>query len=81
VGLACCKVGLDRPLIPPAFVANLFRSAKVSRPRRSAGRRSPGDAPTVGEPSFGNAVRAGSSVHASGPLQGIERRGQTQLVA
>ena len=23
-GLACCKVGLDRPLIPAAFVANLF---------------------------------------------------------
>src|SRR5271157_3738399 len=34
--LACCKVGLDRPLIPAAFVANLFRSARVSRPRRSA---------------------------------------------
>jgi len=26
VPLACCKVGLDRPLIPSAFVANLFRS-------------------------------------------------------
>ncbi len=58
MGLVCCKVGLDRPLIPAAFVANLFRSAKVSRPRRSAGRRSPGDAPTVGEPSFGKPLKA-----------------------
>jgi hypothetical protein len=32
LALACCKVGLDRPLIPTAFVANLFRSARVSRP-------------------------------------------------
>jgi len=73
--VACCKVGLDRLLIPTAFVANLlrsarvsrscpsaFRSARVSRPRRSAfgsarvsrprrltDRRSPGDAPTVGD--------------------------------
>ncbi len=31
--LACCKVGLDRPLIPAAFAANLFRSARVSRLR------------------------------------------------
>src|SRR5208337_2928814 len=30
--LACCNVGLGRPLIPTAFVANLFRSARVSRP-------------------------------------------------
>ena len=30
--LACGKVGLDRPLIPAAFVANLFRSARVCRP-------------------------------------------------
>jgi len=29
--VACRKVGLDRPLIPTAFVANLFRSARVSR--------------------------------------------------
>ncbi len=35
---ACCKVGLDRPLIPTAFLANLFRSARVSRPRRSVDR-------------------------------------------
>ena len=34
--LACCKVGLDRPLIPTALVANLFRSARVSRSRPSA---------------------------------------------
>ncbi len=47
--LACYKVGLDRPLIPTAVVANLFRSAVVSRPRRSADRRSPGDAPTGGD--------------------------------
>src|SRR5271157_3768080 len=47
--LACCKVGLDRPLIPAAFVANLFRSARVSRPRRLTDRRSPGHAPTVGD--------------------------------
>ena len=32
VRLACCKVGLDRPLIPGAFVANLFRSPRVARP-------------------------------------------------
>ncbi len=38
VRLACCKVGLDRPLIPTAVVADLFRSARVSRPRRSADR-------------------------------------------
>ena len=37
------------PLIPAAFLANLFRSARVSRHRRSADRRSPGDAPTVGD--------------------------------
>ncbi len=29
LGLACCKVGLDRPLIRTAFAANLFRSARV----------------------------------------------------
>ena len=29
--LACCKVGLERPLIPTAVVANLFRSARVFR--------------------------------------------------
>ena len=40
LALACCKVGLDRPLIPTAVVANLFRSASVSRPRCSADRRS-----------------------------------------
>ena len=34
--VACRKVGLDRPLIPTAFVANLFRLARVSRPRRFA---------------------------------------------
>ncbi len=49
VALACCKVGLDRPLIPTAFVAKLFRSARVSRSRRSADRGSPGDAPPVGD--------------------------------
>src|SRR5208283_358438 len=49
VSLACCKVGLDRPLIPAAFAANLFRSARVSRPRRSADGRSPGNGPTVGD--------------------------------
>src|SRR5208337_1451270 len=38
---ACCKVGLDRPLIPTVFVANLFRSARVCRPRRSPDRGSP----------------------------------------
>ncbi len=32
VPLACCKVGLDRPLIPTAFVANLSRSARVFKP-------------------------------------------------
>jgi hypothetical protein len=41
MGLACCKVGLDRQLIRTAFVANLFRSAAVSRPRRSPDRGSP----------------------------------------
>jgi hypothetical protein len=39
--LECCKVGLDRPLIPTAFVANLFRSARVSLPRPHADRRPP----------------------------------------
>src|SRR5271166_271878 len=29
--LACCKVDLERPLIPTAVVANLFRSARVFR--------------------------------------------------
>src|SRR5271157_1503700 len=29
--LACCKVGLDRPLTPTAVIANLFRSARVFR--------------------------------------------------
>ena len=55
--MACCKVGLDRPLIPTAFVANLFRWARVSRPRRSADRGSPGDAPRVGD--VGRRGRAG----------------------
>ena len=45
--VACCEVGLDRPLIPTAFVANLLRSARASRPRRWANRGSPGDALTV----------------------------------
>src|SRR5271157_2901739 len=56
------RVGLDRPLIPAALVANWFRSARVSLPRRpafgsarvsrsrrSADRGSPGDAPPVGD--------------------------------
>src|SRR5208283_3796126 len=47
-GLVCCKAGLDRPLIPAAFVANVFRSARDSRPRRSADRGSLVDAPAVG---------------------------------
>ncbi len=34
--MACCKVGLDRPPIPTAFVVKLFRWAAVSKPRRSA---------------------------------------------
>jgi len=68
--VARCKVGLDRPLIPTAFVANLFRwarvsrprrsafrSARVSRPRRSTDRGSPGDAPPVGN--CGRRGRAG----------------------
>ncbi len=58
--LACCKVGLDRPLIPTAFVANLFRSARVSRPRRSADWRSPVDALTFGDwETCGRSGRAG----------------------
>jgi hypothetical protein len=32
MALACCKVGLDRPQIPTALVANWFRSARVRRP-------------------------------------------------
>jgi hypothetical protein len=47
--LACCKVGLDRPLIPTTFIANLFRSARVSRPRRLADRRSPRDVSPAGD--------------------------------
>src|SRR5208282_2532298 len=59
-GLACCQVGLDRPLIPAACVANLFRSARVSRPRPSANRGSPGDAPTAGDwEAWGRRGRAG----------------------
>ena len=58
--LAVCKVGLDRPLIPTAFVANLVRSARVSRPRRSADRGSPGNAPMVGDwETCGRGGRAG----------------------
>jgi len=70
---ACCKLGLDRPLILTAFVANLFRSARlfrprhsvfrsarISRPRRSADRGSPGDAPPVGDwETVGRRGRAG----------------------
>jgi|GEM_PF-3582309 len=58
--LAVCKVGLDRPLIPTAFVANLVRSARISRPRRSADRGSPGNAPMVGDwETCGRGGRAG----------------------
>jgi hypothetical protein len=39
--VACRKIGLDRPLIPTVFAANLFRSARVFRPRRSPDRGSP----------------------------------------
>jgi len=72
--LACCKVGLDRPLIPTAFVADLFRSARlfrprrsafrsarVSRPRRPADRGSPGDAPPVGGLGDRRSQRTGGS--------------------
>jgi hypothetical protein len=54
--LACCKVGLDGPLIPTAIVANLFRSARVSRPRRSAVSFGEG----LQTPPFGCFVRRGS---------------------
>ncbi len=58
--LAGCKVGLDRPLIPTAFVANSVRSARASRPRRSADRGSPGDEPTGGDwETCGRGGRAG----------------------
>jgi hypothetical protein len=84
---ACCKVGLDRPLIPTAFIANLFRSARVSRPRRSAfgsarvsrprrlaDRGSPGDAPTVGD--GGRRGRAGQET-----VPEPARRRQPQVTA
>jgi|SRR5208337_2972705 len=58
--VACCKVGLDGPLIPAVVVANLFRSARVSRLRRSADRRSAGDAPMVGD--WGTCGRRGRRV-------------------
>ena len=60
--LACCRVVLDRSLIPTAFVADMFRSARVPGPlpfgssfgeglqTPPCGRPwSPGDAPTVGD--------------------------------
>ena len=69
--LACCKLGLDRPLIPTAFAADLFRSATVSRPRRSADRRSPGDAATVGDwESVGRRGRAGQETTGRTSLRG-----------
>src|SRR5271157_2088157 len=71
VGLACCQVGLDRPLIPAAFVAYLFRSPTVSRPRPSADRGSPVDAPTVGDwESVGRRGRAGQGTTARTSLRG-----------
>ncbi len=54
--MACCKAGLDRPLIPTAFVANLFRWARVSRPRRSTDSFGEG----LQTPPFGRLVRRGS---------------------
>src|SRR5208337_376210 len=58
--VACCKVGVDGPLIPTAVVADLFRSARVSRLRRSADRRSAGDATMVGD--WGTCGRRGRRV-------------------
>src|SRR5271157_4241872 len=83
-GSACCQVGLDRPLVPAAFVANLFRSARVSRhrrsafgsarvsrPRRLADRGSPGDAPPVGDwETVGRRGRAGQETTARTSLRG-----------
>jgi hypothetical protein len=51
---ACCKVGLDRPLIPAAFVANLF-----------VRRGSSSDAPTVGD--WETCVRRGRAGHEALP--------------
>ncbi len=62
MALTCCKVGLDRPQIPTAFVANWFRSAAVSKPRRSADRGSPGDAPMVGRGVMGERAKAAAHV-------------------
>ncbi len=59
------KLDLTSPLIPTAVVANLFRSARVSRPRRSTHRRSPRDAPTVGDwETWGRRDRAGQETTA-----------------
>src|SRR5271157_5328620 len=77
-------VGLDRPLIPAALVANWFRSARVSlprrpafgsarvsRPRRSTDRGSPGDAPSVGDwETVGRRGRAGQENPARTSLRG-----------
>ncbi len=81
---ACCEVGLDRPRIPTVFAANLsrsprvfrprrsaFRSARVSRPRRFADRRSPGDASPAGDwETVGRRGRAGQEIPARTTLRG-----------
>src|SRR5208337_167394 len=46
VTLACCKVAVDACFL--SYRICCAGSCRVSRPRRSAGRRAPGDAPTVG---------------------------------
>src|SRR5208283_5126142 len=53
--LACCKVGLDRPLIPTAVVVNLFRSPRVFRRGR---RRSGTGRPAVTEDGAGQETTA-----------------------
>ena len=62
MALKCCKVGLDRPLIPTAFVADWFRSAAVSRPCRSVHRGSPGDASTAASGVRGERAKAAAHV-------------------
>jgi len=55
----------SRTLIPTAVVANLFRSARLSRPRRSADRSPPRDAPTVGDwETYGHRGQAGQETTA-----------------
>jgi len=53
LGPGCCKVAVDACFLSSRIYC--AGSGRVSRPRRSADRRFPGDAPTVGD-SFGEGL-------------------------